>query len=127
MAMGIATRARARRWSCSGSTTAASSLPAARPQLERQDLPECFDGVDLPVVDLERFPDRELLAAFLPYAPGHAEPDDSHTLVDADHARRYVAEALEDRERLRRDVLAAGRERAVRTGHHLAVLVAIGV
>ena len=48
-------------------------------------------------------------------------------LVHGDDARLHVTEALKDRERLRGDVLAAGGELAVRPGHHLAVLVAIGV
>ena len=48
-------------------------------------------------------------------------------LIHSDDACLHVTEAPEDRERLGGDVLAAGRELAVRPGHHLAVLVAIGV
>src|SRR4051812_42220512 len=40
-------------------------LPAAVALLERQDPHECFDGVDLAVVHLERLPHRQLIAAAL--------------------------------------------------------------
>jgi len=39
----------------------------------------------------------------------------------------HVTQALEDRERLGGDVLAARGELAVWSGHHLAVLIAISV
>jgi hypothetical protein len=64
--------------------------------------------VDLAVVDLERLPHRQLIAAALAHAPGHAQPDDAHALVHGNDARLHVAEALEDRQRLGGDVLAAG-------------------
>ena len=47
-------------------------LPPAVALLQRQDPHERFHGVDLVVVDLERFPDRELIAATLTCPPGHA-------------------------------------------------------
>src|SRR5215470_15943841 len=102
-------------------------LPPAVALLERQDPHERFHGVDLAVVDLEGLPHRQLIAAALAHAPGHTQPDDAHALVHGDDACLDVAEALEDRKRLRRDVLAAGSELAVRPGHHLAVLVAVRV
>src|SRR5262245_61105023 len=68
-------------------------LPAAVSQLERQDSHERFDRVDLAVVDLEALPNRELFAAALAHTPVHAQPDDAHPLVDADDARRHLAEA----------------------------------
>src|SRR5262249_13688884 len=52
---------------------------------------------------------------------------DAHALVDGDDARLNVTEAIEDRERLRRDVLAAWCKLAVGTSHYLAVFVAISV
>src|SRR5438477_10674878 len=102
-------------------------LPPAVALLDRQDPHERLHGVDLAVVDLERLPHRQLIAAALAHAPGHAQPDDAHALVHGDDACLHIAEALENRERLRGDVLAAGSERAVRPGHHLAVLVAIRI
>src|SRR5207249_2234588 len=101
-------------------------LPLAVALLHRQDPHERFHGLDLSVVDLERLPHRQLIAAALAYAPGHAQQHDAHALIHGDAARLYVTEALEDREQLRGDVLAARGELAVRPGHHLAVLVAIG-
>ena len=64
--------------------------------------------MDFAVVDLERLPHRELVASALAHAPSHAQPDDSHALIDGDYASLHVTETIEDCERLRRDVLAAG-------------------
>src|SRR5215510_349565 len=119
-------------WRCSRRCTATSSrsdglLPPAVALLYRQDPHERFYGVDLAVVDLERLPYRQLIAAALAHTPGHPQPDDAHALIDSDHTRLRITEALENRERLRGDVLAARCELAVRAGHHLPVLVAIGI
>src|ERR1043165_8744973 len=97
-----------------------SLLPASIALFERQDPHERFDRVDLAVIDLERLPHRQLIAAALAHAPGHAQPHDAHALVHRDDACLHVAETLENRERLRGDVLAAGSELAVGPGHHLA-------
>src|SRR5215467_9619576 len=94
-------------------------LPPAIALLERQDPHERFDSMDLTVVDLERFPQGQLIAAALARAPRHAQPHDAHALVHGDDAGLHVAEALEDRKRLRGDVLAAWRELAVGSGHDL--------
>src|SRR6476659_106516 len=100
-------------------------LPPAVAFLDRQDPHERFHGVDLAVVDLERLPHRQLIAAALAHAPGHAQPPDAHPLIHGDDARLHLTEALEDRERLGGDVLAVGGELAGWSSHHLAVLVAI--
>src|ERR1700676_878972 len=102
-------------------------FPPAVAFLHRQAPHERFHGVDLAVVDLERLPHRQLIAAALAHAPGHAQPDDAHALIHSDDARLHVTEALEDCQRLGGDVLAAGGELAVWSGHYLAVLVTIGV
>src|SRR5262245_30459574 len=96
-------------------------LPTAVALLHREDSHESFYGVDLPVVDLERLPHSELVTAALANAPGHAQPDDTHALIDGDDASLHVTEAIEDRERLRGDILAAGGKLAVGTCHQLAV------
>src|SRR5687767_1095690 len=106
--------------------TKSALFPPAITFLHRQDPHERFHGVDLTVVDLEHLPHRQLIAAALAHPPGHAQPYDAHALVGGDDARLHVAEALEDRERLGGDVLAAGSKGAGRSGHHLAVLQAIG-
>src|SRR5688572_15647893 len=59
-------------------------LPPAVALSHRQDPHERFHGVDLAVVDLEHFPHRQLIAAALAHAPGHAQPDDAHPLVRGD-------------------------------------------
>jgi hypothetical protein len=92
-------------------------FPPSVALLHRKDSHERFHSVDFAVVDLKRFPHRELVAAALAHAPGHAQPDDAHALIDGDDARLHVTEAIEDRERLCRDVLAAGGELAVGTCH----------
>jgi hypothetical protein len=101
-------------------------LPPPVALLHRKDFHERLDRVDLAVVDQERFPHRELVPAALAHTPSHAQPDDAHTFIDGDDARLHVTEAIENRERLRRHILAAGGKLAVGTGHHLAVFVAIG-
>ena len=63
--------------------------------------------MNLAVVDLEAFPDRELIAAFLASSPGHTQPDNAHAFVDPDHSRHDVAESLEDCAEKLRDALAA--------------------
>src|SRR5258705_13515491 len=78
-------------------------LPPSVALLHREDSHERFHRVDFAVVDLERLPHRELVAAALAHTPGHAQPDDAHALIDGDDTRLHVAEAIEDRERLRRD------------------------
>src|ERR1700674_4044010 len=82
--------------------------PPAVAFLHRQDPHERFHGVNLAVIDLERLPHRQLIAAALAHAPGHAQPHDAHALIHSDDARLHVTEALEDCERLGGDVLAAG-------------------
>jgi len=69
------------------------------------------------------FPYRELVTAALAHTSSHTQPDDAHALIDGDDVRLHVTEAIEDLERLRRDVLAAGGKLAVGTCHHLAVFV----
>jgi hypothetical protein len=83
--------------------------------------------VDLSVVDLERFPHRQLIATALAHAAGHAPPDNAHTFIHGDDARLHITELRENRERLRGDVLTAWRELAVRSRHDLSVLVGISV
>src|ERR1700689_4985264 len=102
-------------------------LPPSVALLHRKDSHERFHSVDFSVVDLKRFPHRELVTAALAHAPSHAQPDDAHALIDRHDARLHVAEAIEDGERLCRDILAAGGKLAVGTCHHLAVFVAIGI
>src|SRR4026209_959162 len=93
-----------------GSIKGPPSPPALPPPavafLYRQDPHERFHGVDLAVVDLEHLPHRQLIAALFAHAPGHAQPDDAHALIRGDDARLHVTEAFENRQRLRRDVLA---------------------
>src|SRR5882672_12699359 len=102
-------------------------LPPSVALLYRENSHERFHRVDFAVVNFERLPNRELVAAALAHAPGHAQPDDAHALIDGDDARLNITEAIEYRERLRRDVLTTGGKRAFGTRHHLAVFVAIGI
>src|SRR6516225_9608264 len=109
-----------------GSLRGRALLPPSVALLHRKDSHERFHSVDFAVEDLKRFPHSELVTAALTHAPSHAQPDDAHALIDGDDARLHVTESIEDRERLCRDVLAAGGKLAVGTCHHLAVFVAIG-
>jgi hypothetical protein len=70
---------------------------------------ERFHGVDLAVIDPERLPHRQLIAAALAHAPGHAQPHDAHALIHSDDARLHVTEALEDCERLAPPVMSSMR------------------
>src|SRR5215471_18245089 len=73
-------------------------LPPSVALLHRKDSHERFHCVDFAVVDLKRFPHRELVTAALAHAPSHTQPDDAHALIDGDDARLHVTKAIEDRE-----------------------------
>src|SRR5688572_10060084 len=101
-------------------------LPPSIAFFHREDPHESLHRMYFAVVDLERLPHRELITALGAHAPGHAQPDDAHALIDGDDARLHVPKAIENRERLRGDALATGGKGAAGTCHQLAVFEAIG-